>query len=237
MVRHALRGCSLAVALILTCPLLQASDLLLVNGHIYTANPNAKWAQAIAITGSRIDAVGTNEQIMTRQEPHTRVIDLQQRTVIPGIVDSHTHMWLGALALHGFNLATPDVYIEPKDEERFIAAIKEYATSHPNDRVLFGRVQFTNDVSRTLLDRAVSDRPIVIHAPTEHTLWVNSKALELAGITEQPAADPMVERYIVRDANRRPTGVLRETAMLLMDRALANQPFDERVAWMRDATQ
>ena len=227
----------LIVMFALATPAVFASDTIFINGHIYTSNPAQKWVQAIAITGSRIDALGTNEEIMGRKEPGSRVIDLQQRTVIPGIVDSHSHMWFGALALHGFNLATPDVYIEPKDEERLVSAIKEYASNHPGDKILFGRVQFPNDVSRTLLDRAVADRPIVIHAPTEHTLWVNTKALEMAGITEKAIDDPSIERYVVRDADRRPTGVLRETAMILMDGVLASQPFEEKVAWMREASR
>jgi len=214
-----------------------ASDTIIVNGHIYTGNPNAKWAQAISITGSRIDAIGTNDEVMRRKESRTRIIDLKQRTVIPGIIDSHTHMWFGALALHGFNLATPDVYIEPKDEELLISKIKEYAAQHPRDRILFGRMQFPNEVPRGLLDRAVSDRPVIIHAPTEHTLWVNGKALELAGITEKPADDPLIERYIVRDANRRPTGVLRETAMQLMEGVLSVVPLEEKLTWMKEASQ
>jgi predicted amidohydrolase YtcJ len=222
---------------LLVNPTLFASDTLLVNGHIYTGNAAHAWVHAIAISGARIDAVGTNEEIMRRKDSQTKVIDLQQRTVIPGIVDSHTHMWFGALALHGFNLATPDVYIEPKDEELLVSRIREYANAHPQDKVLFGRVQFGNDVSHALLDRAVVDRPVVIHAPTEHTLWVNGKALELAGITEKPIGDPAIERYVVRDTARRPTGVLRETAMQLMDGVLATQPFEERVAWMREATR
>lgn len=222
---------------LVVCSTAFASDTILVNGHIYTGNPNAKWAQAISITGSRIDAIGTNDEIMRRKESRTRIIDLRQRTVIPGIIDSHTHMWFGALALHGFNLATPDVYIEPKDEELLVSKIKEYAAQHPRDRILFGRVQFPNEVPRGLLDRAVSDRPVIIHAPTEHTLWVNGKALELAGITEKPADDPLIERYIVRDANRRPTGVLRETAMQLMEGVLSVVPLEEKLAWMRDASQ
>jgi len=214
-----------------------ASETILVNGHIYTANPAVKWAQAIAISGTRIDAIGANDEVMRRKEPQTKVIDLQQRTVIPGVIDSHAHMWFGALALHGFNLATPEVYIEPKDEDLLISKIKEYARSHPQDRLLFGRVQFANDVSHQLLDRAVSDRPIIIHAPTEHTLWVNGKALELAGITQRPIDDPAIERYVVRDANREPTGVLRETAMQLMEGVLSMQPFEEKVAWMREASR
>jgi hypothetical protein len=214
-----------------------ASDILLVNGHIYTGNPASKWAQAIAISGSRIDAVGTNEEVIRRKEAHARVIDLQQRTVIPGIIDSHTHMWFGALALHGFNLATPDVYIEPKDADLLVSKIKEYAAAHPRERILFGRVQFPNDVPRALLDRVVSDRPVIIHAPTEHTLWVNGKALELAGVTQKPADDPLIERYIVRDANRQPTGVLRETAMQLMEGLLSSQPLEEKLAWLKEASQ
>ncbi len=237
MVRNALLGLWISMVALILSPALFASETLLVNGRIYTANPARKWAQAIAITGTRIDAVGTNEEIMSRRESGSRIIDLQQRTVIPGIVDSHTHLWLGALALHGFNLATPDLYVEPKDEAAFVAKIKEYAASHPNDKVLFGRAQFPNTASRALLDRAVSNRPIVIHAPTEHTLWVNTKALELAGITDRPNADPVIESFIIRDANRQPTGVLRESAMLLMDHALANQPFEEKVAWMREASR
>ena len=229
--------CAVILWISIAAPMAFASDILLVNGHIYTGNPAAKWAQAISISGTRIDALGTNDEIMRRKEPTTRVIDLHQRTVIPGIIDSHTHMWFGALALHGFNLATPDVYIEPKNEELLVAKIREYAAAHSRDRILFGRVQFSNEVSHVLLDRAVSDRPVIIHAPTEHTLWVNGKALELAGITDKPAADPQIERYIVRDANRHPTGVLRETAMQLMEGVLSALPLEEKLGWMKEASQ
>src|SRR5262249_37743173 len=157
---------------------------------------------------------------LRRRESRTKVIDLQGRTVIPGIVDSHTHLWQGALALHGFNLATPEVYVEPKNEDQLITKIKEYAAKHPRDKGLFGRVQFPNTVTHELLDRAVSDRPAVIHAPTEHAYWVNAKALTLAGITEKHLADAELEKFIVRDSQGRPTGVLREGTMQLMDRAL-----------------
>ena len=209
----------------------------MVHGHIYTGNPRQPWAEAIAITGTRIDAVGSDEEVLRRKESKTKVIDLAGRTAIPGIVDSHTHIWFGALALHGFNLATPEVYIEPKDEAELIARIKAYAASHPRDKVLFGRVQFPPTASHELLDRAVSDRPIVIHAPTEHSYWVNAKALELAGITDKPVADPELEKFVVRDKQGHPTGVLREAAMQLMERALPPQPLSEKLAWMRDASR
>lgn len=223
--------------LVLICPALWASDLLVLHGHIYTGSPKQSWAQAIAISAQRIDALGSDEEILRRKERSTKVIDLAGRTVIPGIIDSHTHMWFGALALHGFNLATPELYIEPKDEAQLLSRIKAYAASHPWDKVLFGRVQFPPNVSHELLDRAVSDRPIVIHAPTEHTYWVNAKALELAGITDKPVADPELEKFVGRNKQGHPTGVLREAAMQLMERALPAQPLSEKIAWLRAASQ
>ena len=222
------------VALLL-CPVLCASDLLLIHGHIYTGNEKQPWAQAIAVTGTRIDAIGADDDVMRLKSGKTKVMDLQGRTVIPGIIDSHTHMWFGALALHGFNLATPEVYIEPKDEAQLIAKIQAYAASHPKDKVLFGRVQFPRGITHELLDRAVPDRPVVVHAPTEHEYWVNAKALAMAGITDQPVKDPEVEKFVVRDASGKPTGVLRDAGMLLIERALPAQPLKERMEWLREA--
>jgi predicted amidohydrolase YtcJ len=224
------------IAVLATCSTSRGSDLLFVHGHVYTGNPKQPWVQAVAITKTRIDALGSDEEILRRKDAKTKVIDLAGRTVIPGIVDSHTHMWFGALALHGFNLATPELYIEPKDENQLISRIKAYAASHPKDKILFGRVPFGNGVSHELLDRAVSDRPIVIHAPTEHTYWVNAKALELAGITNKPVDDPELEKFVVRDPQGNPTGVLREAAMQLMERALPAQPLSEKMEWMRAAS-
>ncbi len=86
-----------------------------------------------------------------------------------------------------------------------------------------------------ILDRAVPDRPLVIHRRGEHALWVNAKALALAGITDKPDADPANERFIVRDAAGHPTGILRETAMQLMFHALPDQPLEEKLAILRDA--
>ena len=98
------RACLCALILLLLPALLPASDTLLIHGHIYTGNAKAPWGQAIAITGTRIDAVGSDQEILARRQPKTQVIDLQGRTVIPGISDSHTHMWFGAMALRGINL-------------------------------------------------------------------------------------------------------------------------------------
>jgi predicted amidohydrolase YtcJ len=216
------------------------SDTLLIHGHIYTGNPKAPWAQALAITGTRVDAVGTDQEILLRRQAKTELIDLHGRTVIPGISDSHTHMWFGALALHGFNLSTPESSITPDSADALIEKIKAYAAAHPKDRVLFGRADFStvppSSPAHDLLDRAVPDRPVVIHNTSEHALWVNSKALTLAGITDQPVADPAEEKYVIRDASGHPSGVLLEAAMELVERAVAAQlPLDEKLELLQDA--
>ena len=221
---------------------LVASDTLLIHGHIYTGNPKAPWAQALAISGTRIDAVGPDQEILARKQAQTKVIDLHGRTVIPGISDSHVHMWFGGLELNGLNLSTPQGTITPDDPEKFVDKIKAYAASHPNDKILIARADFNTsppDVpTHELLDRAVSDRPLIVHHTAEHALLLNGKALALAGITNQPVADPSEEKYIIRDAEGHPSGLLLEAAMAIMERALENQfSQEQKLAFVRDAAR
>jgi predicted amidohydrolase YtcJ len=230
-----------AFALIFPQALL-AGDVLLVHGHIYTGNAKAPWAQALAISGTRIDAVGTDQEVLARKHAGTQVIDLEGRTVVPGFSDSHTHMWFGGLELHGLNLSTPDGSITPEDEpEELVKRLKAFASDRPNGKVLIARADFSTTPPSTptheLLDRAVSDRPVIVHNTAEHALWVNAKALELAGITDQPVADPAEERNIVRDARGHPSGVLMEAAMAVMERALMKLfTQDEKLRFLRDAS-
>ena len=239
--RRIVRVC-LILAILLSGSLLFGSDTVLIHGHIYTGNPKAQWAQALAITGSRIDAVGTDQEILSRKSAKTEVIDLQGRTVVPGFSDDHTHMWFGALELHGLNLSTPEASIAPEDDpEGVVSRIKAYAASHPNDKVLIVRADFSTTPPSTptheLLDRAVADRPVVVHNTAEHALWVNARAMALAGLTDQPVADPAEEKYIIRDASGHPSGVLLEAAMAVMERALASQfSLEEKLALLRDAS-
>ncbi len=218
-----------------------ASETILIHGHVYTGNPKAPWADAIAVSKASIEAVGSDADIAKHKEAKTKVIDLQGRTVIPGINDVHTHMWFGGLALRGFNIATPDLRITSDQPDLLIAKIKEYAAAHPKDKVLFGRAAFnasaTSTATRQLLDKAVSDRPIVIHGTGEHNMWVNSKALEMAGVTDKPVADPLEEKYVVRDTQGHPTGILVDPAMQLIVRSLPPEPLEARMSMLRDAAK
>jgi predicted amidohydrolase YtcJ len=217
------------------------TDTLLVNGHIYTGDKTAPWADALAITGARIEAVGRSAALSKRGGGRPRVIDLKGRTVIPGIVDSHMHLLFGAYALHGLNLSTPESSITPSKPDLLIARLKAYAAAHPDDLVLFGRADFSTAPPTTpthaLLDRAVPDRPVVIHNTSEHALWLNFVAMKMAGLTNQPLADPDEERGVIRDASGNPSGVLLEAAMQIADRAVEGRvPVEQKLHMIEAAT-
>ncbi|HEX4153817.1 MAG TPA: amidohydrolase [Steroidobacteraceae bacterium] len=224
----------------------RASDTLLVHGHIYTGNEAQPWASAIAVKDARIDAVGSDAEILKHRNAHARIVDLHGQTVIPGIVDSHLHMLYGAFALHGLNLSTPDSSITPDKPELLIERLRAYAAEHPRDAVLFARADFSTVVPTTprseILDRAVPDRPLVIHNTSEHALWLNTAAMKMAGLIDGPLAgrplpDADEERGVVRDASGHPTGVLLEAGMQPAARAaLERVPLGDKLAMLEAAS-
>ena len=214
---------------------------LLLHGHIYTADPAHPWAQAVAIDGARIVAVGSDPEVRRQGHGHPHIVDLKGRTVVPGLIDSHMHMFFGAMELKGFNLSDPEHSLTPDHPDALVAAIKAFADQHPDARLLIGRADFNTtppDVpTRALLDRAVSDRPVIVHCTSEHALWVNSAALKLAGITDEPVADPEEERNVIRDASGHPSGLLLEAAQELIERAVLKQlSTEEKLLLVRDAS-
>ena len=219
-----------------------AQDTLLVHGHIYTGNARAPWASAIAVKDARIGAIGSDADILKHRGSRARVIDLHGQTVIPGIVDSHMHMLYGAFALHGLNLSTPGSSITPDKPDLLIERVRAYAAEHPKDAVLFGRADFSTVPPTTprsaLLDRAVPERPLVIHNTSEHALWLNTAAMNMAGLTDRPVGDADEERGVVRDASGHPTGVLLEAAMQIAARAvLARIPVEEKLSMLQSASR
>ena len=238
-----LRAPALAIALAfaLAGPV-SAGDTLLVHGHIYTGDPKLPWAEAIAVSGTRIEAIGSDQAVGRRRSRIRNVIDLKGRTVIPGIVDSHIHVLFGAYELHGLNLSTPQASITPARADELVARLTAYADAHRGDAVLFVRADFSATPPSTptagILDRAVPDRPVVVHNSSEHALWVNTPSLKLAGITDFPVADAAEERGIIRDASGHPSGVLLEAAMEVMERAVAaHVPEEAKLAMLKSATR
>jgi hypothetical protein len=216
-----------------------AADTVLVHGHIFTGNPAAPWATALAVAGGRIAAVG-GDAAVRRQAGHAKVIDLQGRTVIPGVVDSHMHLLYGAFALHGLNLSTPEASITPDKPDAMVERLKAYAAAHPADAVLFARADFSTVPPTTpdheLLDRAVPDRPLVVHNTSEHAVWLNAAAIKMAGLTDRPVPDADEERGVIRDASGHPSGVLLEAGMQIAARAVAARvPVADQLAMVEAA--
>ena len=196
-----------------------APEMVLRNGQIVTACGD-KVVNAIAVRGSRVCAVGRDEDVSSLVRPSTEVVDLDGRTVVPGINDSHMHIgYFGAVRPPlAVDVGFPSV--------RSIADVVEAVGSvRPVNGWVKGNgwdVGYLEDASperlpnRDDLDAVSSDVPVALRDFSGHQLWVNSRALELAGIHED-TPDPR-DGVIVRDHSRRPTGLLREAAGAMVDR-------------------
>jgi len=235
--------CRSAIALLLLGVTLasgaNATDLMLVNGHIYTGNIRAPWADAIAVSGGRIDAVGRSASMPALKAGTRRIIDLHGRTVLPGIIDSHMHMLIGALELHGINFSTPQASLTPDDAEGFTVKLSEFVSKHPDDEVIFGRADF-NVIEplapdHGLLDKAVPGRPVSIHNVSEHAILMNAAALRLAGVSREPLPDPVMEKGVARDAHGNPTGLLLEAAMGVERALIRHVPREKQLAAVKSA--
>lgn len=192
------------------------ADVLLRNGAIYTVDAARSWAEAAAIAHGRIIYVGTNAGAEEFITPQTRVIDLNGKMVLPGFHDSHVHPVSGGIELGQCNLNGLQT------QQEIFDAVREYAQKNPALPWIVGGGWdlpiFPNaNPTKQQLDQLVSDRPAFLSAADGHSAWVNSKALELAGITAATADPP--EGRIERDPlSKEPTGTLRERATDLVSK-------------------
>jgi predicted amidohydrolase YtcJ len=193
------------------------ADLVLLGGRLATMDAARRWASALAVADGRIVAVGGDAAVRPQIGPSTRVIELRGRTVTPGFQDAHVHPIHGGLAMLQCDLH--DGLTIPEYEVR----IRTYAASHPNEGWIRGggwyMAAFEGGAPRReILDRLVPDRPVFLDSRDGHSAWVNSRALELAGVTAE-TGDPDDGR-IERDPDGSPAGTLQEGAMDLVERLL-----------------
>ncbi|HJW14711.1 MAG TPA: amidohydrolase [Thermoanaerobaculia bacterium] len=187
------------------------ADLVLISAKIWTADPARPRAEALAARGGRIVALGSNAEIEPLRGPKTRVIDAAGRRVVPGFIDSHTHMTMG-----GLNLLAVDLR-DTRDEADFTRRLAEYAKTRPAGQWItdgaWDHQQWPVPrlPTRALLDPATGDRPACLSRQDGHMMVCNSLALRLAKITRRTTDPP--GGVIVRDASGEPTGVLKDAAM------------------------
>jgi predicted amidohydrolase YtcJ len=198
---------------------LQMADLVLVNGNVVTMNPKQMKAEAVAIKGDTFIAIGGTSEILNLADGNTERIDLQGKTVLPGLIDSHVH----GLAL-GKGLSEIDLrHVE--SIEQIQEKIRARAQKTAKGEWIVGRGWDQDKLSenrfplRSDLDNATLDHPLIIWRVCGHLGVVNSQALRLARIDKNTRPPP--GGVIDRDsANGEPNGILRETSLHLVSRVL-----------------
>jgi predicted amidohydrolase YtcJ len=191
----------------------ETADLVLLNGTIYTVDADRTIASAMAVKGDTIIYVGGNAGAQRLIGESTRVIDLQGRLVLPGLVDSHNHATSAVSEIY-------EVWLYGMGSvEEYQQAIRDFVEARPGLNGLQGggwinAVFGPHGPTADLLDEIVPDIPVVLYSEDYHSAWVNSKALEMAGVTAD-TPDP-AGGIIERDADGNPSGTLRESAMDLV---------------------
>jgi len=192
------------------------ADLVLKSGYIYTVDSLQTIAEAVALKDGKIIFVGKDSNVEKFIGASTKVIDLKKKLVLPGFIDSHCHPAYGA-AHQLFDVMLNGL----KSVKEYQKAIKDFAEAHPNATFIKGR-GWTNTLfgktgpDKKIIDEIVNNRPVIISDDGGHAKWVNSKTLELAGITKD-TKDPE-GGIIERDPKTgEPTGTLRENAADLVN--------------------
>ncbi|HMD41753.1 MAG TPA: amidohydrolase [Candidatus Acidoferrum sp.] len=195
------------------------ADILILHAKVYTLNPQAPWAQAVAIRHGKIVAVGRDEVVGKMRGIGTKVIDAGGRLALPGFTDCHVHFLEGSLALGRVSLDGLTTVAEIQKR------LMEYAREHPGDSWILGRgwnYAVFGELAlpdKRYLDELFPDRPVFLEGFDGHSYWVNSKALALAGVT-RTTPDPK-NGFIVRDPETgEPTGALEEDADALVRKAI-----------------
>ena len=201
----------------------ETADLVFVNGHVVTVDADNSIAQALAVHGNVIMAVGDNAAINALVGPSTRIVDLAGATLLPGINDSHIHaVSLGYSSPPiSLNVSFPTV----KSIADVVEAVREAASTRgPGEWILGGGWDpgyLSECVSepgryphRHDLDAAAPNNPVFLNDFSLHSGWVNTATLQLAGIDLQ--GDFTDDDNVVSDADGRPTGVVYERVAFAM---------------------
>ena len=208
------------------------ADLVLRNGLIYTMDASRSWAESVAVQNGKIVYVGDDIGIQPYVGPNTTTIQLNGRFVLPGFIDGHVHPISAGTELTQCGLG------EANTKEEVLAKIKSCAEADTKSAWLFGNTwslpAFPNaNPQKEWLDAIIPDRPALMTAADGHSTWVNSKALEMAGVTKD-TPDPPNGR-IERNAQGEPSGTLRESASDLIYRIAPQPSMEEQLAGLKQA--
>jgi len=197
------------------------ADYVFTNARVYTVDPQKPWAQAVAVRGDRIVCVGDEATVSTFIGEATRTIDVDQRLILPGFVESHWHFSTTAFAFQAF--------VNFQEPQQVLDALRDYVDTHPDDKAISGMgwVQPLMPVEmlrRETLDAICPDRPVCLLSTDFHTMWVNSKALEVAQIDRNtPVVEEGASWFEMDPVTGEPTGlVIDGAAYTLLMRRIAD---------------
>ena len=207
------------------------AELILKNGAVYTLNKAQPWAESAAVAGGKILFVGSNSDAKKYRGKRTQVLDLAGKMVLPGFQDSHVHLISGGMELEQCNLN------DLQTKEELLTRIRTYAAENPEKDWIVGGgwalpVFPEANPAKEELDALVSDRPAFLSAADGHSAWVNSRALELAGIAAK-TADPKNGRIERKAGTGEPSGTLREAAQGLVGRLIPEPTAEESLSGLR----
>lgn len=203
-----------------------SADLIFTRGSVYTVDASRPRAEAVAVRGGEIVAVGAGADVRELAGPRTETFDLGGRMLLPSFQDSHVHASGGGLERRRCDLTGVH------GREAYVAAVARYAAGHPDMEWITGggwaMDAFPGGVpTKEDLDAVVPDRPVFLSNRDHHGAWANSLALDRAGIDPR-TPDPSDGR-IERDTRGEPVGMLQEGAMALVQRVVP-RPSDEEIA-------
>jgi predicted amidohydrolase YtcJ len=210
------------------------ADLVIVDAHVWTADPARAEARALAVRGERVVRVGSDAEVRPLIGPGTRVIEGRGRLVLPGLHDGHTHFIRSGLEVGQLDLkdaATP---------EEFGRKIAEFARTRPPGAWITGgnwdHDKFPGGELPTaeLIDRYVADRPVFVTRYDGHMAVANTLALRAGGVRAE-SADPEGGAIVRKPGGREPAGVVKDAAMPLVARAIPAPTAAERAEGARQA--
>ena len=216
-----------------TDPNLNKANLVIINADIYTSDKKQPRAQALAIKNGKFTIVGFNDEIETAIGQDTKIIDAGNATVIPGLIDGHTHL------VGGGSLATGVDLTDIPEKKEWIRIIAEKAATLPEGSWILGG-RWNHNLSdgilptKEMLDTVTPKHPVLLSDIDGHTSWANSEAIKLAGITiESPV--PQGGEIVIDQNTGEPSGIFKERANRLFQNAKGIREASDAKKGMRAA--
>lgn len=214
----------------------EPSNIIITNANVYTVDEKGTTAEAVVVQDGVIEYVGDEAGAMEYEDGDSRVIDANGSTVMPGSVDAHMHPVMSSVQ-YCFEIGLQEYF----SHEEYLKAIEDFVKEHPDQEVYTG-AGFMRSLYDAVgprkedLDKISSDKPIMLTSADGHSTWVNSKALEMAGITAE-TEDPE-GGIIQRDPETgEPSGLLQESAAKLvadLKPEYTKDQYKEAITWLQE---